>query len=135
MMDMPNELEPVLKFLGQYEPYRSMLPTHQEYLAMHLEQLFFAESEIITGPEDDELNGLYIIKSGRVSDNSGPGRTPLAAGDCFPVNALVEHRAVAIQLKAINSTICYQLKQPHFDYLMQQSSVFREYCLNKKASF
>lgn len=132
MTDTPNALEPVLKFLYQYDPFRLMLPVHQEYLGMHLEQVFFAENEIILGPEDDEQNCLFIIKNGLVSDEQNHPENQLTTGDCFPVNALSHNNSISVPLMAQKSTICYRLKQPHFDYLMQQSTVFKDYCIDKK---
>ena len=134
MTDTPNALEPVLKFLLQYEPYRSMLPTHQEYLALYLEQVFFAENDVILAPEDDdEPNSLYIIKSGHVCGANCKPEISLGPGDCFPVIALVENHVVSAKLIAQKSTICYRLKQPHFDYLVKQSHVFHNYCIEKQA--
>jgi len=139
MTDTPNALEPVLKFLRQYAPFKQMLPVHQEYLAMYLEQVFYAEADIIIGPEDGLVDSFYIIKRGCVSGEVIPEQIPelespvtlLGAGDCFPITALLQNRAVNFQHRAMKSSICYKLKQAHFEYLMQQSTVFRDFYIPK----
>jgi CBS domain-containing protein len=120
MTDTTKALKPVLTFLQRHPPFKQMSATHQEYLAMHLEQVFFAEKESIIQPIDGVVECLYIVKNGCVSRK-------LKAGSCFPVAALLDKRAVNKPYQAIKSTICYQLTQPHFEYLMQQSQVFHEF--------
>lgn len=145
MTDTSNALEalePVLKFLRQYAPFKQMLPVHQEYLAMYLEQVFYAEAEIILAPEDGVVDCFYIIKRGSVSGEIIPGQsgaskspeTLLGAGDCFPITALLNNRAVYFQHQAKKSSICYKLKQTHFGYLMQQSTIFHDFYRAKSQS-
>jgi len=139
MTSTSNTLEPVLSFLHQYAPFNQMLPVHQEYLAMYLEQEFYAESDPILSSENGIVDSFYIIKQGSVSGEanlekatlkSSPVRI-LKSGDSFPIAALLSNRAVNFQHHAIKSTICYKLKQSHFEYLMQQSTVFHNYCVSQ----
>ena len=134
MTDTFNALEPILSFLHRYVPYTQMRPVHQEYLAMYLEQVFYAENDIILKSEDGLVDRFYIIKQGSVSVEKEPLRiaeTILGPGDCFPITGLLQNSAVNFQHRAIKSTICYKLKQSHFEYLMQQSDVFRHFCTQK----
>lgn len=129
MTDTSRALKPVLTFLHQHEPFSQMLPAHQEYLAMHLEQVFYAENDNIILPQDGVADSLYIIKNGCVSGEIASAVEKLKPGYCFPISALVNKRAVNSQHRAIKSTICYRLTQSHFGYLMQQSIIFHAFIL------
>ncbi len=143
MTDTSNALKPVLTFLQQYAPFCQMLPAHQEYLAMHLEQVFYAENDNIVLPQDGVSDSLYIIKNGCVSGEfeqetvtAKPQKVAqpvekIEPGHCFPIDALVNKRAVNFQHRAIKSTICYRLTQSHFEYLMQQSIIFHDFILKQ----
>ncbi|WP_198262451.1 cyclic nucleotide-binding domain-containing protein [sulfur-oxidizing endosymbiont of Gigantopelta aegis] len=120
MTDTTKALKPALTFLQRHIPFKQMSATHQEYLAMHLEQVFFAEKESIIQPIDGVVEYLYIVKNGCVSSK-------LEAGSCFPIVALLEKRSVNTPYLAIKSTICYRLRQSHFEYLMQYSQIFHEF--------
>lgn len=139
MTDTSSVLQPVINFLHQYRPFSQMSLAHQEYLAMHLEQVFFAESDIILASENGIADCFYILKSGLISaENELLTNTVktyealkpvkiLEPGQCFPIAALLKKRAVFFQHRALKSTICYKLKYHHFEYLMQQSTVFNHF--------
>lgn len=142
MIETSAALKPAISFLQHYEPYSQMSSAHQEYLAMHLEQVFFAESDIILSSQQGVVDYLYIIKSGLVSAENNKGTESMNAGETFnpvkilkpgesfPIMALENKRAVFFQHRAIKSTICYKLKLSHFEYLMQQSNIFHEFITN-----
>ncbi|MCK5649519.1 MAG: cyclic nucleotide-binding domain-containing protein [Gammaproteobacteria bacterium] len=130
MTDTSRALKPVLTFLQQYEPFSQMLAAHQEYLAMYLEQVFYAENNDIVLPQDGVADCLYIIKNGCVSGEEDL-REKLQPGHCFPISALLNKRAVNFQHRAIKSTICYRLTRSHFEYLMQQSIIFHDFILKQ----
>ena len=131
MTDTSAALKPVLTFLQQYLPFSQMLPAHQEYLAMHLEQVFYSGHDDIVLPQDGMVDSLYIIKNGTVSTKVDNSINTLTAGNCFPISALLNKRAVNFQYQAIKSTICYRLTQSHFEYLMQQSIIFHDFILKQ----
>ncbi|MCU7939360.1 MAG: cyclic nucleotide-binding domain-containing protein [gamma proteobacterium symbiont of Bathyaustriella thionipta] len=139
MTDTSTALKPIIDFLHHYEPFSRMSSAHQEYLAMHLEQVFFAESDTILSSQQGMVDCFYIIKNGLVSaegemntDSASPEEASnpimiLKSGECFPVMALKDKRAVFFQHRAIKSTICYKLNYRHFEYLMQQSNIFHRF--------
>ncbi len=139
MTDTSQVLRPVLSFLHHHKPFSQMSLTHQEYLAMHLEQVFFAEGDSILSSREGRVETFYIIKSGlvcaennmdKLSINVQEALQPviiLEPGDCFPLTALINKRAVNFQHRALKSTICYKLKHYHFEYLMQQSTTFHHF--------
>lgn len=143
MTEARQTLAPTLVFLQQHSPFNQMLSNHLEYLALHLRQVFYAENEVIIGPDDGPANHFYIIKQGRVRGESVVGTNSeqqndniweLAPGECFPIGALLSNRAVSLQQRASESTICYELKRSHFEYLFQQSPVFQDFCSRRLAN-
>jgi len=124
MSDTPSVLKPAINFLQHYQPFAQMSTAHMEYLVMHLEQVFFSEGDNILSTKQGSNDYFYIIKSGLVRDqNTGKTLTP---GSGFPINILINQIDMAFY-KAQKSTICYQLKYSHFEYLMQQSRSFNHF--------
>ena len=124
MSDTSSVLKPAVNFLQHYQPFAQMSAAHLEYLAMHLGQVFFSEGDNILSAKQGSNDYFYIIKSGQVRNkNSNKTLTP---GACFPVNTLISQADTAYY-KAEKSTICYQLKYSHFEYLMQQSHSFNHF--------
>ena len=142
MSDTSQTLAPVLVFLQQHSPFKQMLSSHLEYLALHLRPVFYAENDIIIGPDDGPARNFYIIKQGRVRGEAVVGNNrerndniwELVAGECFPIGALLSNRAVSLQQRASESTICYELPRVHFEYLFQQSTVFQDFCSRRLAN-
>ncbi len=135
MTDSTRALKPALTFLQQHIPFCRMLPAHQEYLAMHLEQVFYAENDAIILPQDGAVESLYILKNGCVSgetDGFADGVKILNTGQCFPINALLNQRAVNSPYRAVKTVICYRLTQSNFEYLMQQSLIFHDFISGEK---
>jgi CBS domain-containing protein len=77
------------------------------------------------------VESLYIIKNGTVGTKVGNSVRNFSAGNCFPISALLNKRAVNFQYQAMKSTICYRLTQSHFEYLMQQSIIFHDFILKQ----
>ena len=124
MSDTSRVLKPAVNFLQRYQPFAQMSTAHMEYLTMHLEQVFFSEGDNILSTKQGSNDYFYIIKSGLVRDqNTAKTLTP---GSCFPINILISQTDTAFY-KAQKSTICYQLKYSHFEYLMQQSRSFNHF--------
>ncbi len=132
MTETSTPLKPVLNFLYQHEPFMRMLPAHQEYLAMHLEQVFYARGEAVMVPEEGVVNSLYIVKHGCIIEQVADQASSQSymKGDCFPVCCLMQKQAVPFTLSAQKTTICFRLREADFEYLMQQSSAFHVFYAN-----
>ncbi len=131
-------LTPIIDFLRQHAPFDQMNEAHLEYLAKRLRLVFCAEGEAITSPEQGQANTFYIIKQGRVRAETERGRADsgweLVAGECFPIGALLARRPVKTVSRAAEDTFCFELDREDFDYLLQKSPVFHDFCTRRLAS-
>ena len=118
-----NILKPAINFLQHYAPFNQMSMAHQEYLAMHLEQIFFSEGDIILSSAQGVSEYFYIIKNGQVNTQ----QNTFKQGECFPITEFIDKNPITFTYYAQKSTICYQLKYSHFEYLMQQCPIFHHF--------
>lgn len=135
-----NPLQGMLDFLGHHAPFNQMLPVHREFLARRLKITFFARNSIITGPDDGVAQRLFIIKQGRVHGETRDGARAdegaweLVEGETFPIGALLARRPARTRHRAVEDTFCFELDRDAFEYLMNQSAVFHDFCTRRLAS-
>ncbi|MGQ0577374.1 MAG: DUF294 nucleotidyltransferase-like domain-containing protein [Betaproteobacteria bacterium] len=92
----------------------------------------------------DPSNGiprqLFIIKQGAVVGGgnfelaTGGSHWRIAAGECFPLGALIGDRNVTSYYRAVEDTFCYQLPAEDFHQLLQSSAVFHDFCTRRLAA-
>ncbi|MBI3899961.1 MAG: CBS domain-containing protein [Gammaproteobacteria bacterium] len=118
-----------------------MSGAHLEFLAKHLRIGFYPKGTIVTQPVSGVARTLYIVKQGRVRGELEGGRRPTAGevwelvpGECFPIGALLAHRAVAIKQRAVEDTFCFELDRDDFETLLLQSPVFSDFCARRLAN-
>ena len=117
-----------------------MQPAHQKFLAEHLTMSTFPRDSIITGPDDGIADKLYIIQQGRVRGETeanpanDDGVWILDEGESFPIGALLSHRHVHTYHRAIEDTQCYELNRDDFETLLNESSVFHDFCTRRLAN-
>lgn len=136
-----NVLAPTVEFLRRHAPFDRMTAAHIEFLAKHLRLGFYAKGEVITEPSRGVARTLYIVKQGRVRGALESGRTPgedglweLEPGECFPIGAMLGHRAVVMKHGAVEDTFCFELERDDFDKLLSLSPVFRDFCSHRLSS-
>lgn len=135
-----TSLTPVIEFLRRHEPFEQMAPAHLEYLAKRLKLGFYARNEVIVGPDDGPASRFFVIKQGRVRGESGQtapdeeSAWELVAGECFPIGALLGRRPARLTQRAVEDTFCFELDREDFDYLLQKSVVFHDFCTRRIAS-
>lgn len=120
----------------QHNPFNQMQTTHQEFLTSHLQAITFNENDVIASPEDGIADQYYIIAEGRVrgETNTSEHAWELDAGESFPIGALLTKRPVRTLHRAVTKTTCYMLNADHFQQLLDQSDVFRDFCTRRIAN-
>jgi CBS domain-containing protein len=88
----------------KHAPFDAMAADALSTLVLAAEQAYFAPEEVITSPDDGPAQTLFVVKSGLVSARHGlaelAGGWQYEAGDCFPMAALMNGRAVTATYQA-----------------------------------
>ncbi|MBI2312945.1 MAG: CBS domain-containing protein [Betaproteobacteria bacterium] len=132
--------EDTIRDLRRYAPFDAMEPGHLRFLAENLTVEKFAAGAEVLVPGRGEPRYLYIVRSGSVLSEQAVARTEedesgwqLAAGDCFPLGALVAKRPVASLYRATEDTTCFLLPAVRFQELLALSQVMQAYCTRRLA--
>ena len=106
---------------------------------MHLG--YYAEGEVIVSPEQGAVDRFLVIKHGMVHGEQNVAHASetdtwleLAAGECFPLGALLASRPVASVYRAGSDTFCYELTAADFRQLIDMSAAFRDFCTRRIAN-
>ena len=133
-----HALQQSIEFLRQHAPFDQMEEDHLIYLAKRLSLVFHPRNNVVTQPEDGIPENFYIIKQGRIRGEPPQGEESggweLSPGECFPVGALLANRPVQTIARAAEDSFCYELKRDAFDYLLQHSPVFHDFCTRRLAN-
>lgn len=130
-----------MQFLQKFPPFNQMENAHLAYLVEQCQLRFYAADESIIKPSDGPVEHFYIVKQGRVvgershSAKRGTETTfEIAAGECFPLAALLGERATRTEHLAAEDTFCLQLNKLAFIKLFALSSTFRDFALRGVSS-
>ena len=130
-----------VQFLQRFPPFNQMENAHLAYLVEQCQLRFYASGESIIKPADGAVEHFYIVKQGQVvgerphSARRGTETTfEIAAGECFPLAALLGERATRTEHLAAEDTFCLQLNKPAFIKLFALSTVFRDFALRGVSS-
>ncbi|WP_421683398.1 CBS domain-containing protein [Stutzerimonas urumqiensis] len=130
-----------MEFLRKYPPFNQMESAHLAFLVEHCQLRFYAEGESIIKPEDGPVEYFYIVKQGRVcgerphSARRGTETTfEIAAGECFPMAALIGERATRTEHRAAEDTFCLLLDKTAFVRLFAISGPLRDFALRGVSS-
>lgn len=109
-------LQQQIALLRRHAPFDAMGEAPLRRLLEGAEQCYFAPGERICAPEDGPALALYIVKSGLVSAHQGlaeldrPGKGwQYEAGDCFPIAALMNGRAVTSRYTAEDDVFAWRV--------------------------
>lgn len=119
-----------LAFLRRHPPFDEMQPEALDFLASRLALAYYPRDSSIFSPADGVPSCLYIIQRGAVTevrDERLAAKVGLAAGECFPVAALLGKRESSSTFTAEADTFCYQLPADAFEALLDRSRRFREF--------
>jgi CBS domain-containing protein len=144
-MDRPSGKEQSLvrataSDLRRHAPFDRMDNDHLVFLASRLSLAYYPAQSLILDPSHGIPRQFFIIKQGGVvgGGNSEPATGDshwrLAAGECFPLGALIGDRSVTSYYRAVEDTFCYQLPAEDFHRLLQSSAVFHDFCTRRLAA-
>ncbi len=125
-----------LDALRRQAPFSAMTEDEVLWLVQHLSVSYFARDAVLLEPAATAPDTLFIIKQGTVSGATAEGQTvlQLAAGEMFPLGALLAGRGAANRYLAATDTFCYQLAAADFHTLLAQSPEFNDFCTRRIAS-
>jgi CBS domain-containing protein len=115
MSDTPSShlLQQQLQSWRQHAPFDSMEQADLQQLVMAAEQVYFAPGECILQPGDGPVQALLVVKSGLVTAEHGlaelAGGWQYEAGDCFPMAALMNERAVTATYTAEGDVFAWRI--------------------------
>ena len=99
-----------------HHPFDAMAAAPLEQLVRAADLVYFAPEETIAAPSDGPAQHLYVVKSGLVTAQRGlaeldrPGEGwQYEAGDCFPMAALMQGRAVTATYSAETDVFAWAL--------------------------
>ena len=134
----------MVAWFAAYPPFDALDAVALDYLARHIELTYFPEASAILTPESGLPDYLYIVKRGAVrvrqplpwlaensEGNEDSDVVVLGAGECFPLAALMEKRAVTGTYAATEDTFCYRLPRSHVERLIELSAPFRHFCTDR----
>ncbi|MGH6622974.1 MAG: cyclic nucleotide-binding domain-containing protein, partial [Burkholderiaceae bacterium] len=120
--------------LSAYLPFSAMERADLDFLIERIEVAYFAPGEQVLAPESGVPSHCIIVRQGRVEAFDRESSTvalEAAAGDCFPLGALLAGRPVTLQYRAVGDCFCLLLSRDDFDQLTRRSPVFLEFCRRK----
>ncbi len=125
-----------LDALRRQAPFSAMTEGEVMWLVQHLSVTYFAREAVLLEPSADPPDALFIIKQGTVSGATAEGLTvlQLAAGEMFPLGALLAGRGAANRYIAATDTFCYTLAAADFQALLAMSPEFNDFCTRRIAS-
>jgi CBS domain-containing protein len=122
--------------LRRQAPFATMAVDEVLWLVQRLSVAYHAEHAVLLEPDHARPAALFIIKQGAVSGVTADGQAvfQLAAGEMFPLGALLAERGVANRYIAAADTFCYLLPAPDFHALLASSAEFNDFCTRRIAS-
>ena len=135
----PALIASTIEELRHYAPFDAMDQASLNFLTGRLRLGYFPQGSSILTPDDGVANRLLIVQKGVVSgiDKRAAGEASamtLTEGECFPLGALIARRPALLTYSASSDTFCYQLDAKDFDRVMDMSSEFRHFAVNRLAA-
>jgi CBS domain-containing protein len=140
MSEAANSLiQATAEHLRQFAPFDQMDAEHVQWLAQHATLGYFAKGEAVLSPEQPAA--FFVIKQGVVQGEQGGTQAPqdsawleLHEGECFPLGALLAHRAVTSTYRASSDVFCYIVPAEDFLQLTRLSAAFSDFCTRRIAN-
>lgn len=130
-----------LSFFAAHAPFDRMEPAHLLWMLERMQLGYYAAGEVIVSPEQGRVERFWVIKQGVVQGEQNVAHASdadawleLVEGECFPLGALLAHRAVAGTYRAATDTFCFELSLADFHSLIGLSAPFRDFCTRRIAN-
>ncbi len=130
-----------LTFISRHAPFDRMEVVHVLWMLERMHLGYYAEGEVIVSPDQGAADRFLVIKQGAVHGEQNVAHASeadtwleLAAGECFPLGALLANRPVASVYRAGSDTFCYELSARDFHELITMSAAFRDFCTRRIAN-
>lgn len=120
--------EDILVRLRRHEAFSELPEDDLRWLAERLREVCYRRGSLILGPDDVPAR-LRFVEEG-VVEASGEGGVlaELVEGECFPVEALSEHRPTGLSWRARTDVWCLEIPVEEFSLLRERHEGFREFC-------
>lgn len=128
-----------LAFFIKHAPFDRMQHTHLLWMLERMHLSYYAKDEVIASPQQGEAMHFFVIKQGlvrgsRLAYSEQDAVLELHQGECFPIGALLAHRAVTSEYRAVEDVFCFELAAKHFHELMELSVLFKDFCTRRIAA-
>ena len=135
----PTLLASLRSQLRGHAPFAQMSEADLDQLIRAAPIAYFAPGERLAAPDDGPARTCFIVRQGRVRGTrpaaAGLERTTteLAAGDLFPVGALLASRPVTSTYHAVDDVFALCLPAGDFHRWVRDSQVFGDFCTRRIA--
>ncbi|MFO1322620.1 MAG: DUF294 nucleotidyltransferase-like domain-containing protein [Burkholderiales bacterium] len=136
----PTVLAGLVQSLAPHAPFSAMADADVVALVRRSRLVYYAAGEIILPGSQGRPDNCFVIRQGAVhgeppSGAAGPAAAmfELAAGEMFPLGALLGRRGATSVYRAVQDTFCLVFPAAEFDALIARSAVFRDFCTRRLA--
>ena len=135
----PTVINGLVRALRPHAPFTAMEEADVERIVRASRLIYFATGETVLTPGPNRPEHCHVIKQGAVRGESpvsaGPvvGLWELAAGEMFPLGALLADRGVSSVYRAERDTFCLVFPAAVFDAMLDRSPPFRDFCTRRLA--
>ncbi len=128
-----------MNFFAKHAPFDRMERQHLLWMLERMQLAYYAKDEVIASPKQGEATRFFVIKQGmvrgtRIANTPQDAVLELHEGECFPVGALLAHRAVTSEYRAEEDVFCFELAAKYFHELIELSMVFKDFCRRRIAA-
>ena len=135
----PTVLSGLKQALLPHAPFSAMAADDVERIVRASQIRYFAPGEVILAPANTPSDSCYVIRQGIVrgehksSDGVSSPEWELAAGEMFPLGALLARRGVTSTYRASGDVFCLAFPGTVFHRLLEISPVFQDFCTRRLA--
>lgn len=130
---MPSStiVDELRRTLAAHLPFSAMERADLDHLIERSAVAYYAPGESLLRPDSGVPAHCFIVRQGRVEAfdrESSSVALEAAAGDCFPLGALLAERPVTLDYRAAGDCFCLLLPRADFNELTRRSPAFIEFC-------